>query len=158
MKTATKKAAANPIGEYHLSTPELTRNVMGLVCSGLESGSYGSFIIVGYKKPPKMEIRFDERDETVYKHFEYPFQTGGATLFVDKYEAEDTGLSKEDACNKLEKAGKKLVLDRAAIVKGMQLFMEKYPRMYADFVGDGGDAITGDAFVQCCLLGEVVYG
>jgi hypothetical protein len=33
-----------------------------------------------------------------------------------------------------------------------------YPRHFADLVNENDDADTGDAFVQCCVFGEVIYG
>jgi len=49
-------------------------------------------------------------------------------------------------------------LDRAAIQKGIDALMQKYPRHFGDFLSDNTDATTGDVFLQCCLFGEVVYG
>jgi hypothetical protein len=31
------------------------------------------------------------------------------------------------------------------------------PRHFADFLNEKADAVTGDAFLQCCLFGEVIY-
>jgi hypothetical protein len=35
---------------------------------------------------------------------------------------------------------------------------QAYTRHFADFINQNDDAITGDVFLQCCLLGEVLYG
>jgi len=35
---------------------------------------------------------------------------------------------------------------------------EKYPRHFANFAQEAEDAETGDVFIQCCVLGEIVYG
>jgi hypothetical protein len=34
----------------------------------------------------------------------------------------------------------------------------QYRSHFGDMIGETGDATTGDVFLQCCLLGEVVYG
>lgn len=49
-------------------------------------------------------------------------------------------------------------LDFATIQRGLRVMLDKYPRHFADAVGENADAITGDVFLQCCLFGEIVYG
>lgn len=51
-----------------------------------------------------------------------------------------------------------LVLDRAAIARGLQLMAEKSPEHWGDFLDEREDATTGDVFLQYALLGELVYG
>lgn len=48
-------------------------------------------------------------------------------------------------------------LDRAALVKGVQVMAEKYPQHFANWLNEDGDAITGDVFLQCCVFGENIY-
>jgi hypothetical protein len=50
------------------------------------------------------------------------------------------------------------ILDRAAIVKGLKLLSEKYPKHYADFLSENEDAITGDVFLQLAVYGDVIFG
>lgn len=49
-------------------------------------------------------------------------------------------------------------LDAAAITKGLAVMLEKVPNHFADLYGETDDAITHDAFMQCALLGDIVYG
>jgi hypothetical protein len=49
-------------------------------------------------------------------------------------------------------------LNRQALVDGLTIMMNKYPRHAANFLDENEDAETGDVFIQCCLLGEIVYG
>lgn len=49
-------------------------------------------------------------------------------------------------------------LDRAAMVRGFDIMAEKYPQHFQDFINEDMDAITADVWLQCCVLGEVVYG
>lgn len=56
-----------------------------------------------------------------------------------------------------------VVLDRAAIRRGLRLFQNEFPHQFADEFPAGrdeynGDAESADIFLQLCLLGEVVYG
>jgi hypothetical protein len=57
-----------------------------------------------------------------------------------------------------ETDGWKDELTREKLLAGVQVMAEKYPRHFTDMLTDNGDADTGDVFLQCCLLGEVVYG
>jgi len=151
MKTTTTEKYT--LGKYHLENS--MERMMDLVCCGLESGTYGSFCIVKYVKPEKIEFTIDTiggntnyADCAVYKHIDYPFNHGGAVIFKIK----------DDYCDSEEDDKQRFTLDREALMRGMQILMEKYPRIYGDWIKDNEDALTGDAFIQCCLLGEVVYG
>ena len=57
-----------------------------------------------------------------------------------------------------EEDPKPLELTREKIEVGLQLMASKYPRHFTDFIDENDDATTGDVFLQCCLLGELVYG
>jgi hypothetical protein len=59
--------------------------------------------------------------------------------------------------NKVEDQ-QRLKLDLSSIKRGLEVMSMKYPRHFADMVAETGDATTGDVFIQCCLLGEIVYG
>jgi hypothetical protein len=49
-------------------------------------------------------------------------------------------------------------LTREKIEAGLQLMADKFPRHFADFMNENDDAITGDVFIQCCVLGDCIYG
>jgi hypothetical protein len=49
-------------------------------------------------------------------------------------------------------------LDMEAITRGIQVFAEKYPGHFGDFMAENEDATTSDVFLQCCLFGEAIYG
>jgi hypothetical protein len=53
---------------------------------------------------------------------------------------------------------KQHTLDLEAIKKGLQIMANLYPWHFKDLITDNHDAITADVFLQCCLLGEIVYG
>lgn len=112
------------------------QRVKDLVCTGMESGSYGSFQIVGYDP-----VDIGEHPQCAYRHIDTPF-LNGAILMQDKYGDEPTVY--------------RLTLD--ALKRGLTIMGEKYPHLMADFINENEDVITGDAFIQCALLGEIVYG
>ena len=143
----------NAVGKYHIENS--LQRMMDLVCCGLESGPYGSFTIVGYEKPAEIKVKLDDfssymkpEERRVYRHIDYPFNDGGAVLFKVKDGYAETPEEQETVYK----------LNRETLVKGMQILLEKYPRIYGDWVKENDDALTGDAFIQCCLLGDVVYG
>jgi len=124
--------------------------VRDLLCCGLESGHVGSFEIHGYyekhddPKQPNNWKKIDDEDASSrweFPHLDAPFDNC-AIAMKDKY-----GDS-----NKI------LLLHFASMVNGLVVMAKKAPHQFGLFVQDGGDAITGDAFVQCALLGDVVYG
>ena len=45
-----------------------------------------------------------------------------------------------------------------SIQKGLDVLSEKYPTRIAEILSENYDADTADVFLQCCLLGDVVYG
>jgi len=52
----------------------------------------------------------------------------------------------------------KHTLNRASLEKGLQVFAQKCPRQFGDFIAENDDAETSDCFLQCCLFGEVIFG
>lgn len=60
----------------------------------------------------------------------------------------------------IEQDGKKCphVLNLETLQKGLEIMANKYPKHFADFIAEDGDATTGDIFLQCCVLGDCLYG
>ena len=50
------------------------------------------------------------------------------------------------------------LLNRETLEKGIEIMSKKYDRHFKNFIEENDDAITADVFLQCCLLGEIVYG
>jgi len=133
MSTETEKKE-----EFWVTIPiKFTKQrVWDLLCCGMESGSYGSFTIIGYEPE---NIR--DTPGCSYAHIDTPF-LGGTILMKDKWgDSEDVYR-----------------LDREALESGLTIMGEKYPRHMSDFINEGEDVITGDVFIQCALLGDIVYG
>lgn len=128
------------------------KEVAYLICNGLESGSYATFGIEKYDEPERVDFRHDPSDEKPIKHLDYPLcSTGGVWLFC-RY-AEEAHTEKQ----RKEEYGP-FLLNLKAVERGLGVMFQKYPHHYADFQKDNADAVTGDVFLQCCLLGDVVYG
>ena len=80
-------------------------------------------------------------DEYTPNYISAPFSKGGGVGFEDE-----------------EEPGEEMVLTREKMEKGLQIMSEKYPQHFSDFIRENEDAITGDVFLQCALLGDIVYG
>jgi hypothetical protein len=72
-----------------------------------------------------------------------PLQDDGGTLRFQEYET-----------------GKLYDMNFDTIKKGLALMAEKSPKLFSEFMSEGGgaDCTVADVFVQYCLFGEIVYG
>ena len=116
----------------------------GLLVVAFESGHYGSFLIDGYDNN-ELTVPGDKQ---IYEWL--PLQEGAAVLCFDRYEYAQADARDEAGVPQLR-------LDRAAIDRGLVILAAKYPHHFADFLKQDADVITADAFVQCALLGDMVY-
>jgi len=113
--------------------------LQNLLCCAMEGG-------IGYWASIAEYIYPDGRgpSDYTYRHLELPLSVnGGAVVLVD-------------ACD--EGGFDAVRLDRQALKRGMQIMAEKYPWHYANFANENADAETGDAWVQCSVFGEIVFG
>lgn len=121
-----------------LTLPE--DRIADLLCSGFEGGiSYWAYI-VGDRKPRSVVDLGPRWDDGIFPHVHFPLSRGGAVTVCD--------LQTE----------KKHTLDLGAIRRGLRVMAEKFPRHFGDWLAENDDATTGDVFIQCCLLGDIVYG
>ena len=44
------------------------------------------------------------------------------------------------------------------MMKGSQIMANKYTWHFDNFINDNADAETGDVFLQCSVLGDIVFG
>ncbi len=119
--------------------------IADLLCSGFEGGIGYWARIEKYKEPSEpidRSVLGPSWDGEVYPYIHYPLTPDGAVIIKD---------TEDDK-------GKKYTLDMKAIKKGLAIFQEKYPSHFGNWLSEDDDAITGDVFIQCCLLGEIVYG
>lgn len=57
-----------------------------------------------------------------------------------------------------EGGGREYALTLDHLKNGLTTMASKYPRHFNNFLNEMSDAYTGNAFLQCCIFGEVVYG
>lgn len=126
--------------------------IRGLLCTAFEGGSNYWYEIIDQKYPPGTKrADFSEggrlQDPKEYWHWcqLIPTFEGGALIITSTEGDEINGA-------------KQWTLDRDAITRGLAVMSEKYPKHYGDAIGETGDAITGDVFLQCCLFGDIIYG
>jgi len=94
--------------------------------------------IVEYVKPPAIHFRTDNAQ--ILRHVDYPLNEGGSL-----------GISSTEPDSEVFR------LNFESISSGLNAMATECPRHFADFLNDRADAITGDAFLQCCLFGELIY-
>lgn len=124
--------------------------ICGLLCCAREGGSnyWLRHIRVTYPESdiPKVYINESEGDRG-------PNASQWEPLYVcplTEHGYWDVTIDEDDA--------KPIRLDREAIERGLKLMRDKYPRHFGDALAGNEDAETGDVFLQCALLGELVYG
>ena len=143
--TTASQTTTNPRAQ-HFATVTMQVDIpllriADLVSAGIEAGSSATFMVAGYEKPPLVAFRYYEKE--LIKHLDYPLNEGGAVLLVVRCDDDDT---------------REYPLTLEAMKAGLAVFQEKAPQQFKAFMEENEDALTGDCFLQCCLLGEVVYG
>ena len=111
-----------------------------------------------YMKCIKIEIKIDNE---MIKNLLYEAGTGS------KYWSENS-LEYESVVKKVMTGGnitikdleeeKEYILNASMFRKGLTIIAKKYSSHFSDILKDDTDAMTGDAFLQCCLLGDIIYG
>jgi hypothetical protein len=120
-----------------------------LICEGFEGGVGYWAQIVKYDEPKELKYTMDTLEDKkfgephVYKHIDYPLNEGGAVYVMETGDDESGPIHR---------------LDYEALMRGLKIMQEKWPRHFANWISETDDAETGDVFIQCCLLGDIVYG
>lgn len=116
------------------------QRIADLVCTGWEGGMYGSASWIDTAVVVQGGIKDGEPVEYSWEH---PLYNGVLSLTY--------GEEENDTQTKL--------FNIASIRQGWRLFQLPANRHhFNDFMNENEDAITGDVFIQLCVLGEVVYG
>lgn len=116
-------------------------DISGLLESAWQGSAYWA-TAKKYIAPTKWEFESAPKAEEG-KHYpqDYALNKGGAVVIED-----------------MESDGEVYRLSLPSIRKGLEVMAEKFPRHWSDFIGENYDMETGDVFLQCCLLGDVIYG
>jgi hypothetical protein len=103
-----------------------------LLCGALEGGSNWA-TITEYINPNNAKV--------ACKHLQLPFIEGCGVMIGD--------IEDEDV--------KPMLLNREAMEKGLKIMAEKYDWHLKAFLEENDDAETSNVFLQCSLLGDIVY-
>lgn len=119
------------------------KRIADLLCAGFEGGiNYWAVIGARVQTPEARNFLFEEG--RVYVS-ELPLSPGcSVQLGVNG----DTTAS-QPKCKPL---------NLETVEQGLAIMAKEYPRHFADFLGGGDDAETGDVFIQCCVFGELIFG
>lgn len=129
---AAKTKAGQPFAvPYQLDA----QRVADTLCCGLEGGT-GYWAQIDNVKGPGYHA--DKCEEIA---------AGRGHLLITELESGEDG--KPDAQHKL---------DRAALLRGLEIMAREYPRHFAAIIEENEDAETGDVLMQCALLGKIIYG
>jgi hypothetical protein len=119
------------------------QRVGDLLCSAFEGGSNYWYLIEEFIAPPKVE-QIAIPGET-FRHIDYPLSEGGALMVSDRKAANEDEV-------------KITRIDWPRLLEGLKIMAEKHPRHFGNWLSENDDAETGDVFLQCCVLGDTVYG
>ena len=123
--------------------------VRSTLVSAFEGGSNYWMSLDGLVKPEEGSIKdFKEGGKHYLKDGTHDWSWHYVAPFVDGY-----GVKIRD-----DEEDKVYVLNYAAIVHGLEVMGNKYPRHFADFLSENDDCETADVLLQCCIFSELVYG
>lgn len=111
------------------------QKVADLLITAREGGSNYWIEGIKYIKP---QHEFTPIEGELYPFVDYPLNGGSVVITHDDTEQH--------------------TLTRESIGVGLAVLAEQYPRHMNDIIIENYDADTADAFLQCCLFGELVYG
>lgn len=117
---------------------KLRRKLYDQIIGGLECGSYATFGVVDSNAYQRAWNKADD-DEHAKDCF-------ADVVLFNRYTESDGDQEVHFA------------LTDEALVAGFEIMMEKYDHLAGDIISEEGDAITGDAFLQCVVFGEIIYG
>ena len=135
--------------------------IADMLTTAFEGGSNHWCCITGYVKPKALRFRINK--DQVFRHIDYPMNTGGVIVIVDLYAECEKGNEPEMNGYRYDFRGwkpktKSFRLTPTALKKGLQVMADKYPSHFADLLAENDDACTGDVFLQCCVFGDAIYG
>lgn len=141
------KIEKDPIGRpvFYVQTRMAAagKDIEDLLCCAFEGGSNSWYSRLDIYAPPvgynlQDWKLFLEKHDLVF-HLSTPVFGGKLELWT-----------KED--------NERFVLDCDSLERGLNILARDYPWHWKSFMDDAFDAYTGDAFLQCCLFGSIVYG
>jgi hypothetical protein len=145
---------------------DITRErIADLLCCGMEGGVDYWARRVRYVKPPEdadvLNIggHWNDGDGTIYRHIHYPMcEAGGGVFLADADFAHLLNDAEGEDEYDSDASFPPTLLDWVALQRGLQIMATKFPHHFGNFISEDDDAETGDVFVQCAVLGDVVFG
>lgn len=120
------------------------QRMIDLICTGLEGGMTSSWLHLWEKVGGP-----EQPDDKLVWYAQPECYDPGTLKFKVQYDDPD---EEEGAGNGEQYFG------YSDLVDGLQLMATKYPRHFGDFMAENDDAVTGDVYIQCVVLKEVIYG
>lgn len=135
--------AAKVTVELEKMTNAITGAVEGGFGSWLQSLKYDS------SEPVSVRLAAASRGTAQVVWYNDPafWAAGGKAVATYDLPTDDEGVGNGQA-----------VLDINALVRGAQTMAQKATPHFTDLVNETDDAITHDVFMQCVILGDVIYG
>lgn len=123
------------------------RMLQGMIITVLDQGydwfKIGALIVP--KGRTKDEYRISKEFGNIAPRYNLPFvEGGGVEIFELNPDEDDYTVRHELTFDKLK--------------NGIQIMAEKYPIIFSEVMSENDDINTADAFLQCALLGELIYG
>lgn len=126
--------------KFTISSPVAASDICDLVVGAIEGGS--SYWCRSYEH---LTVPPDVPKDGVVAYGHPEFWAGDFVIKFTYDNPDDEGL-----------ASKEIRPENLQV--GLQVFADKFPSHYSDWVSGDYDAETSDAFLQCLLLGDIVYG
>lgn len=134
-----------------LTTVEIPWQRVGdLICSALEGDGSVDWLASFHSAPDDMSITLKRSIELMAEKGVWYYE--GGVYWRDGGKA----IVTYDDGNGNEKAQK--TFGREEIETGMKLMAQAHHSHWNDFITENDDAITSDVFMQCAILGDVIYG
>lgn len=135
-----------------------TRRVLDLLCNALDSGCCNywmdhveTILPEGFRANDLEWL--EDKPWGAREDYFAPLVAGGSIVFTEDEDSRE-GRGTDEPGAPL----RKLVLDRAAIDRGLRLMANDERKHFGDFMSGNDDADTADVFLQWCLLGDIIYG
>lgn len=114
--------------------------IADLLCSAFEGGSNYWYTIADIIEPLDCHKFKDSYDE-YFPHMHAPLSSSGKILIYAEGDQSKT-----------------YILNLNSLKRGLKILAKKYPHHFNKVAAESGDADTADAFLQCCLFGDIIYG
>lgn len=114
-------------------------SIAALLCNAFEGG-YADWCQIIRCNEPHSEVKFEKHANwSKLPRCSWPLGEGGYVSLINTLNNET------------------YTLDRSSIETGLEIMCNQYQNHFEDFVEGRSDGITGDVFLQCCVLGTVDY-